>query len=218
MRRLRQGSPQNASTGAARLIGGLAVSLCFHAALLALPGTRPGASPLPRATVLHASLQAASPRGGPVPGRTFPVRSELSAPVDLPAEPAERPSDAGTSLPLPEVVAVADAGIPALRDPVHYEPKELDTYPQPRAPLNPVYPQTALAQGTAGAVTMLVLIDETGKVTEASVIDAVPAGYFEDSARDAIMRTAFMPASREGRNVRSRILVNMAFDPTGHEP
>jgi TonB family protein len=211
MRRLRQVSPQIVSPGVARLMGAFVASLCFHAALLALPGARPGASPQPRTTVLHATLQAASPKLEPSSRRSFAVPSALSTPETLPGEPAEWPPDPGISVPVPEAAAVADAGIPALRDLVHYEAKELDTYPQLRAPLNPVYPQAALAQGTAGAVTVLVLIDETGKVTEASVIDAVPAGYYEDSARDALLQAAFWPASREGRNVRSRILVNMAF-------
>lgn len=211
MRRLRQAFPEQASSAATRLTCALVVSFGIHAALLALPGLRPGPSRLPGTVPLQATL-VAIPQGTNVlpAARQSNVVPEAPAPAQSPDAPREVAAESA------EVAALdpsAEAGVPALRDPVHYEAKELDTYPQLRDPLSPVYPQVALSQGIAGAVTVLVLIDETGKVTEASVVDAKPEGFFDDSARRALAQASFLPASREGRSVRSRILISVSYDP-----
>lgn len=212
MRRVRQSSREHPAPAALRLAGAIAVSIGIHAALLALPGVRPASPPRPQASVLHATLS-------PVP-RVSPVKPVApnefpwsAAAGNAPLPPLE---EARAKLPdeLPEDVVHADApGLPAMSDPVHYEAKDLDTYPRLRDPLAPAYPTEALAQRIAGAVTVLVLIDETGRVTESSVVDATPAGTFDETARDALARASFLPASKDGRIVRSRILVSVAFDP-----
>lgn len=122
----------------------------------------------------------------------------------MPESPKATSVDAGRS---------GEPGFPAASDPVHYEAKDLDTYPRLRDPLSPAYPPAALTQRIAGAVTVLVSIDETGRVTETSVVDAAPEGTFDETARDALARASFLPASKDGRIVRSRILVSVAFDP-----
>lgn len=217
MRRIRQANAESTMPMAARLTGALVVSLGLHAALLAVPGARPGAPAVPPALLLHATLlPAPSPRqadfaAGEADRAPRPAAS-AQAPVDVPAEPespAMQDDPIVPSLPGP----AAEAGVPAISDAVHYEAKDLDTYPRLRGPLSPVYPQAALAQRLGGAVTLLVLIDETGRVTETSVVDAVPEGSFDEPARDALARASFTPASKDGRIVRSRILVSVAFDP-----
>jgi protein TonB len=60
-------------------------------------------------------------------------------------------------------------------------------------------------------VTLEVLIDESGRVTQTSVVDAVPAGIFEQAAQQAMADALFYPAQKDGRIVRSRILVKVEF-------
>jgi protein TonB len=163
---------------------------------------------------------------GPLQATLEPVQAQRASPVARKVAPQERSTPVALSETSPEGVpdaphlplaavpgALAQAGIPILHDPVHYEARDLDTYPQLRDPLKPVYPAPARTSGIAGAVTLMVLVDETGRVTEASVVDARPEGYFDDSARNAIVQASFLPASKGGRAVRSRILVSISYDP-----
>jgi TonB family protein len=59
----------------------------------------------------------------------------------------------------------------------------------------------------------MVLIDEAGRVAEASVLDAQPEGLFEEAARQAFLRSVFQPAERAGRAARRRVNVKVEFDP-----
>ena len=61
------------------------------------------------------------------------------------------------------------------------------------------------------------MVDERGVVEEASVVQAVPEGYFEAAAVEALGATRFEPARKDGRSVRSRLLVRIRFDPAASE-
>ena len=98
-------------------------------------------------------------------------------------------------------------------DPVHYPAKDLDVYPQASKRITPVYPEMARDSKVAGSVTLLVLIDEAGRVVDTSVMDATPDGVFEQAAQQALANAAFYPAQKDGRMVRSRVLVKVEFDP-----
>ena len=115
----------------------------------------------------------------------------------------------------PEPVAPVgnDAAIATIPDLVHYPAKDLDIYPQTFRPITPLYPETARDAQVAGSVTLLVLIDEVGRVIGTSVMDAVPDGVFEEAAQQALANAAFYPARKDGRPVRSRILIKVEFDP-----
>jgi protein TonB len=47
------------------------------------------------------------------------------------------------------------------------------------------------------------------------VVQAAPAGYFEGAAVAAFETARFAPAQKDGRSVRSRVLVRVSFDPVG---
>ncbi len=81
---------------------------------------------------------------------------------------------------------------------------------------NPTIPNRHSPRKFPGTVTLLAMVDEYGKVTETAVVDAAPEGLFDESAQRALSRAAFSPAQRDGRNVRSRILVRVNYDPDKH--
>jgi TonB family protein len=131
------------------------------------------------------------------------------APSGLADRPAAMQSVAHTE---PSRAADVVVSIPTIVDPVHYPAKELDVYPQALSPITPDYPKAALAAQSAGSVTLLVLIDEAGRVTGTSVMDAGPDGLFEQAAKEALAKASFYPAQKEGRTVRSQILIKVEFD------
>ena len=103
--------------------------------------------------------------------------------------------------------------MPLLSDPTWYTAEQLDVYPRALGTVRPVYPDQAAAQGIGGDVTLLLMVDERGTVEEMSVVQAAPEGHFEGAAVAAFRTMRFEPARKDGRSVRSRILVRVSFDP-----
>lgn len=155
------------------------------------PASRPALHPLPAA------------RGTP-PARTqsrtvAPPAAELPGPLQLPSPPPDS--------------ALPSVAMPLLADPTWYTAQQLDSYPRALSSVQPAYPAQAAQEGLGGEVTLVLLIDERGSVEEVSVAQAVPEGYFEAAAVAAFRTIRFEPARRDGRSVRSRILVRVSFDP-----
>jgi protein TonB len=110
---------------------------------------------------------------------------------------------------VPSPSASAGIDIPLIRDPTYYPAKQLDVYPQPLAEIRLQYPETA---GRAdGLLLMLLLIDEFGAVNEVSVIEADPPGIFEEAARAVFQAARFSPGVRQGRTVKSRVLIRVKY-------
>jgi periplasmic protein TonB len=101
--------------------------------------------------------------------------------------------------------------VPLVRDLTWYPARQLDVFPRALATPRPAYP--AAAQSLQGEVTLLLLIDEAGTVHEVSVVEAQPPGMFDEAASVAFRDVHFEPAMKDGRAVRSRILVKVAFNP-----
>lgn len=83
--------------------------------------------------------------------------------------------------------------------------------PEPMSRVAPIYPSRARARGVEGLVVMSVLVSEEGEVQDARVVEASPAGVFEEVALAAVKQWSFRPAEYEGRNVSIRIEVPMRF-------
>lgn len=153
-----------------------------------------------RAAVRH-SAQATPPAPRPKPGGV--VQTPAVEPAIQVAAPATaEPDDA-----LPPVE------MPLLADPTWYPAAQLDVFPAALEPVRPAYPETAAAS-TGGQVTLLLLVDDTGRVHECSVVDAQPEGVFDAAAVVAFRSARFAPGRKDGRSVRSRVLVKVLFSPT----
>ena len=133
------------------------------------------------------------PLADPVQGKTAPKPEPTPAAATPPASPSS-----GIELPL-------------ARDPTYYTAKQLDVYPQPLAAIQLHYPETAVADRLDGRLLILLLIDEFGVVTDFSVVEAEPAGYFEEAARSVFRASRFAPGMRQGRAVKSRVLIQVRY-------
>jgi len=70
-----------------------------------------------------------------------------------------------------------------------------------RAPVE--YPRRAKAKDIEGYVVISLLIDKSGKVSTAKVIESEPVGVFEDKALQTIKTWLFEPAKYKGKAVDS---------------
>lgn len=187
-----------AGRAASRLAWALLLSAGLHLALIYGVRVDPG--------------QAGRPVPAPIEARLV----ELRPPTDRPPKPVEAPTEpARTAVsPKPPPAAGPVSRLPSLElplpDQTYYPAKQLDVHAIPLQPINPQYPPAA-AGISGGEVTLLLLIDEFGKVREVSVLDANPRGYFEQSAVDAFRDARFAPAVKDGRQVRSRMVVRVSY-------
>lgn len=168
-----------------RMVIALGVSLLVH--YLLVGGWGSGTTPVaPVAISLQARLE---PVPAPLPA---PEQSE-SLPDSTNLKPEPLPRRASPA-------ATAQSADGAGLDLRFYLARELDQYPSPLSTLH-------LGQGYRGSARLWVSIDQTGRVLEAAVIDADPPGEFERLARERVLATPFAPAWRDGRPVKSRVLL-----------
>jgi protein TonB len=90
---------------------------------------------------------------------------------------------------------------------------DLDVYPRALTPVQLEYPAHALPERRMGEVSLAVRIDAAGQTQEVRIIEANPPGYFEESAMVAVRAARFAPAQKDGRNVRSEIVLRLVYDP-----
>lgn len=182
---------------AERLALAVAVSAGAHFAVLANVPFTPGLS--------GASLFA----GRPLTARIAPASVQESPQVQEPRSQQRAPEP--KSEPSAGPAAAHPAGLPGA--PLYYRASELDERAIPLNQVDVAYPETALAAGTGGVVTLRLLIDHEGRLRDASVTGSRPAGVFENAALEAVLSLRFRPAMRNGVPVGSIKLIEVPFDP-----
>jgi periplasmic protein TonB len=205
--RVRQRDPV-AATAYGRLGVALMLSVAFHVFLVTRPpaiGMRslgPVQSP-----VIRARLEQPPPRTGQ------PLPSHASA-----ADDAAR--EAGIAVPIPAEAVTAQPAVAepsaaetsfALPDLVYHPAADLDVYPVPVSPILLAYPDSVRVAGVQGKVSLWVSIDETGWPAEVAIHDADPSVVFDEAALTALRGARFSPARKDGRPVRSRVLIELEF-------
>lgn len=215
-----------------RLIRMLLLSLFLHAAVVVLvqPRSYPAspytdvviearllpdrsmAPPPPPSAVPSEPPPSSSPESTPTPQAVVP-KTPTPVPEPRPAEPAVVPTPPAARS-APEVSAVLPS-VPVMVDNTWYEARQLDVQPQAAEPINPIYPPEAIRHNQEGTVKLMLKIDEFGKVEEAEVLEADPAGVFDESVLGAFRQARFVPAQKDGRPVRSRIYIRVRFELNG---
>lgn len=143
-----------------------------------------------------------------------PQATPSDSPSDSPSETPKSPS-AQTKPGLPEAAAsptLVEAPLPV--DPTYYPSREVDEPAAWVVKPNTQYPARAATENRSGEVLMLLLVDEWGKVQEASVVEVKPEGLgFEEAAMASVGGVRFKPAMRKGRAVKSRVVYRVSFEP-----
>ena len=207
-----------------RLMVAIALSLALHFVLLVYVSVRPTGSASSAAATIYARLERATPEpaadGHPPPDMLIPAKTAAVAPARIVASQPLAPQPRVEAEPSPEPNPVDPPSsssaiyfdLPLIRDPTYYPAKQLDVYPLPLTEVKFDYPESAAAERIDGRLLMLLLIDEFGVVNEASVVEAHPEGYFEESALAVFRATRFSPAQKQGRPVKSRVLMQVRYE------
>lgn len=208
----------------ARLLVAVALSLTVHLVLLLEIPINPTGGVPDVVSTINARLEAASEMPAetavepPLPDVTPDATPDKSTIVDPLADPvAKKPEPKPApkqAVAAPPAAPNSGVEVPLIRDPTYYTAKQLDVIPKPLTPIQLYYPETAVANHIfEGNLLLLLLIDEFGVVTEVSVIEAQPAGYFEEAARSVFRPSRWSPAMIGGRAVKSRWQVRVRYVP-----
>lgn len=74
----------------------------------------------------------------------------------------------------------------------------------------PVYPHRARSLEREGKVVLKLFIDHMGRLLNVTVVEAAAYGFTE-AALDAVKRSTFAPARRNGHSVASRAVIAIRF-------
>lgn len=87
----------------------------------------------------------------------------------------------------------------------------VDHQPRVVEKTKPHYPEHARRLHKTGSVTLKFLVDAEGRVHQPSIIEATPAGWFEESALAAVVKWRFAPAKRQGKPVPTWLILPVRF-------
>jgi protein TonB len=199
-----------------RLIKAVVLSFLLHLALVVgIPVNPTGGVPQMVSTIT-ARLEPASADSEPVADSVDVVPEAMPAPrTEKPPKPADPTAEAKAepvrASEQPPASPASGIEVPFIRDPTYYSAKQLDVYPQPLAQIRLDYPESAASAKVDGRLLVLLLIDEFGVVNDASVVESQPEGYFEDAALAVFRAARFSPAQKQGRAVKSRVLLQVKY-------
>jgi protein TonB len=161
---------------------------------------------------------ATTQTAAPVVPRPAPVQDAPATATQAPPPPVEtRP--APQPVQQPETPAETRPA-PAQQQPAVARAREGDLVPAGTAGLIPPritrrgavnYPQVAKAQRLQGTVITSVLVSETGDVLDVRVIRGVNGPGLNEAAIQAMRRSSFPPAMKDGVRVRSYLTVPVEF-------
>lgn len=103
----------------------------------------------------------------------------------------------------------SSTGMANAPDATYYAARELDVYPALASTLDLRASPAPAAAGLRARAALLILIDAHGAVEEVKIAEAGPGSDFEAQARQALLAARFTPALKNGRAVRSRLLIRI---------
>ncbi|MES2353168.1 MAG: energy transducer TonB [Pseudomonadota bacterium] len=217
-----------------RLSTAFAVSAILHMTLMLYVAVQPPQPRLSRGTEIEARIifaQQINPQRDITANQivlTAPQTSDLKVASNYSAELTSEPAISFVTsrdnvsekieqqAATPRVDELSRPVIPLPADHTYYPASQLDIRPKSLAPIVPVFPSDAAAAHVNGRVVLLVLIDETGQINDVSIVEATPAGYFEEATLIAIRNMRFHPGQRFGQAVKSRVLLSIDYDEPNH--
>jgi len=106
-----------------------------------------------------------------------------------------------------DLIGNIDSGISLI-----FNADEIDQPPSALAKMPPLYPYKAKRLEIEGYVKVKFLVDETGAVSQISILEASPKGLFEDSVFKALPSWEFAPGKILGEPVSSWVITTIRFE------
>lgn len=167
------------------------------------------------APALPADAGATTTPPGPGAAKPQPVPSpQATVPQDAMPAPGTAAADVSSATTAEEHSLLPSVPI----DTTWYLARQVDRLPKTMGSITPEYPEAARQRGQEGNVTLMLKIDDLGRVREAEVIEANPPGVFDETALQAFRAGRFQPAMKDGRPVRYQAYIRVEFKLDGPPP
>ena len=89
---------------------------------------------------------------------------------------------------------------------------QVDQRPRTLRPIDPKYPEPARRAGREGLVQVEFIVGVNGRATDIKIIKEEPKGFgFGQNAVEAVKKTPFAPAKKDGQNVAMRVKIPIRF-------
>lgn len=201
-----------------RLRLALALSAAFHLLFAtAVMPEPPGGKGYSRAAALMTVRLAPQPVtatvGRALPEPEIPAARQARRPAAVPAHEPRATMDESAVRPMQDAPPLS---LPQIPDLTYYGARELDAYPTPVAPLN--LEQITDGSAAPGRVTLALLIDEHGVVNDVALTEPVAPDRLKEELRAVLAATRFIPARKDGRAVKSRVMLSVSFGQERREP
>ena len=96
-----------------------------------------------------------------------------------------------------------------------YDHGEVDRMPMAVFKMKPIYPYRARRLNITGKVEVKFLVDETGYVSNITILKSTPPGIFDDSVFNALPSWKFSPGEVRGHAVSTWVITTIQFDMEG---
>lgn len=128
--------------------------------------------------------------------QSLPSTPEPAASQPQQAAPAVADNTPAQSVAQPQVVAVREGDLVAIND--------VDSTPELRSPVRPVYPPMAAKRKLEATIIVSALINENGRVTDVRILrgDSARMG-FEEAATRAVRAASFTSPMKDGKRVKT---------------
>ncbi len=216
---------------ARRALAAVWISLGLHAAVIALvqvapPGAMGSGGPVIEARLVSASAQPTDSQAlvnvsdrptvlaPSALAEAQPVPHIAPQPATVQPEATVQPVATSTG-PVPASNPAPAVAITSSVDLTYYGARDVDVLPRTLREVQPDYPAEADRQRMSGKVRLQVKIEADGRVSDIEVVSADPPGVFDEAAVKAFRAARFVPAEKNGRPVRVRVLIPVEFDWEG---
>lgn len=150
----------------------------------------------------------------------LPEREQVREPEEpSPQQPMDfvpdlAPPDFAAGGPADVAIAINLRGVTGISEKREFvfEQYELDQAPQPIVRVPPAYPFSARERGVEGAVQVKMLVTTEGTVGQVQILDARPAGVFEDAVRRCVPQWKFSPGKIQGKPVTAWVVTTVRFN------
>ena len=78
-------------------------------------------------------------------------------------------------------------------------------------PIQPTYPQAAAIKGQEGWVEVAFTVNANGKVSNVKVVNASPAGVFDQAAQKAVLAAVYQPLSKTDQTISRQAKLTLKF-------
>ncbi|MEA1899729.1 MAG: energy transducer TonB [Thermodesulfobacteriota bacterium] len=93
-----------------------------------------------------------------------------------------------------------------------YNQGEVDRMPMAFFKMKPIYPYRARRLNITGTVEVKFLVDESGYVSNITILKSTPPGIFDDSVFNALPSWKFSPGEVRGHAVSTWVVTTIQFD------